>query len=95
MLDLLLFRKMIAPTLLQFLFWPAVGASVYYSLQLILNGNPIGWVPLLVGTLFVRVVFELWILLFRIYERLGEIQLALASPHEDGIPSEHEGGPRS
>ena len=95
MLDLLLFRKMIAPTLLQFLFWPAVGASVYYSLQLILNGNPIGWVPLVVGTLFVRVVFELWILLFRIYERLGAIQLALESPHENDISFEHKGRPYS
>lgn len=74
------FRRMIAPLLLQILFWPAAIASIYYSAWLILQGNRIGWVPLIVGTLFVRVVFEILILFFRMHERLVDIHQALAAP---------------
>jgi len=70
---------MISPVLLQVLFWPAVAASIYYSSWLILQGNRIGWVPLIVGTLFVRVFFEVLILLFRIYEKLAQIHTALTT----------------
>ena len=38
MLDYLLFRKMIAPVLLKILFWPALMASIYYSIRLINDG---------------------------------------------------------
>ncbi len=79
MIDFLLFKKMVAPILLQFLFWPAIIASIYYSVQLIIAGKTIGWVALIVGTLFVRVVFEIWLLLFRIYEKLDAILHALES----------------
>lgn len=71
------FRRMIAPFLLQILFWPAAIASVYYSAWLILQGNRIGWIPLIVGTLFVRVIFEILMLFFRIYEKLADIHEAL------------------
>ena len=74
MKDYLLFKKMISPLLLQILFWPAVAASIYYSTQLILNGNRIGWIPLIVGTLFVRVLFETLILRFMAYDKLVEIE---------------------
>ena len=73
MLDYLLFRKMIAPVLLKILFWPALAASIYYSIWLIRNGLTIGWVPLIVGSLFVRVIFEGMMLLFSINERLGRL----------------------
>lgn len=77
MKEYLLFRKMISPLLLRILFWPATAASIYYSTQLILNGNRIGWVPLIVGTLFVRVLFETLILRFTSYEKLVEIERKL------------------
>ena len=73
MLDYLLFRKMIAPILLKILFWPALAASIYYSTWLIRDGLTIGWVPLIVGSLFVRVAFEVMLLLFSINERLGRL----------------------
>ena len=76
-LDLVAFRKMIAPVLLQIMFWPAAFASVYYSIWLIRQGNSIGWVPLIVGTLFVRVVFEVLILFFRVFEKLSDIHAAI------------------
>ncbi len=77
MRDYILFRKMVAPVLLQVLFWPAAFACIYFSIRLILDGQQVGWVPLIVGTLFVRVVFEIWLLLFRIYDKLSAIHTAL------------------
>jgi hypothetical protein len=59
------------------MFWPAAFASVYYSVWLIVEGHRIGWVPLIVGTLFVRVVFEVLLLFFRVYEKLSQIQQTL------------------
>ena len=76
-LDLAAFRRMIAPFLLQIMFWPAAFACIYYSLWLIREGNSIGWVPLIVGTLFVRVVFEVMILFFRVFEKLSAIHSAI------------------
>ena len=75
--DLMAFRRMIAPVLLQIMFWPAVFASIYYSIWLIREGNLIGWAPLIVGTLFVRVVFEVLILFFRVFEKLSDIHAAI------------------
>ena len=49
LLDFIAFRRMIAPVLLQIMFWPAAFASVYYSGWLIVQGNTIGWVPLIWG----------------------------------------------
>ena len=77
LLDFITFRRMISPILLQVMFWPAAGASIYYSAWLIREGNAIGWIPLIVGTLFVRVVFEGMILFFRIFEKLSDIETAL------------------
>ena len=71
--DFLRFERLVAPTVLRILFWPAAAASIYYSVLLIVTGNPIGWIPLIVGTLFVRVVFEGMILFFSINEKLSKI----------------------
>ena len=73
MLDYLFFRKMISPILLKILFWPALAASIYYSIWLIRGGLTIGWVPLIVGSLFVRVMFEVMLLFFSINENLNAI----------------------
>ena len=77
LMDLVTFRTMISPVVLQILFWPATIASIYYSAWLILEGNAIGWVPLIVGTLFVRIVFEGMILFFRVFEKLSDIEAAI------------------
>ncbi|MCA9739896.1 MAG: hypothetical protein H6695_05975 [Deferribacteres bacterium] len=82
MRDYLLFKKMIAPTLLKILFWPALAASIYYSARLIIAGNPIGWVPLIVGSLFVRVLFEMLLLFFSINDNLFHIKQKLAEREE-------------
>jgi len=69
----LLFDKMIAPLLLRILFWPALAACIYYSCWLIVEGNAIGWIPLTVGSLFVRIVFEWMLLFFTIQEKIDSI----------------------
>jgi len=69
----LLFNKLISPTLLRILFWPALIACIYYSSLLIAGGNQIGWIPLTVGSLFVRIIFEWMILFFSINEKLKNI----------------------
>jgi len=73
---------MIAPTLLRILFWPALAACIYYSSWLIVEGNPIGWVPLIVGSMFVRVVFEGMILFFTVNEKLESINRNLQNKTE-------------
>jgi hypothetical protein len=67
------FDKMIAPKLLRIFFWPALAACIFYSSWLIVQGNPIGWVPLIVGSMFVRVMFEGMILFFTVNEKLERI----------------------
>ena len=78
----LLFNKLIAPTLLRILFWPALFACIFYSSWLIVDGNAIGWVPLIVGSLFVRIMFEGMILFFTINEKLGDIRKAINQESE-------------
>ena len=69
----LVFAKLIAPTLLRILFWPALVACIYYSSWLIIDGNAIGWIPLTVGSLFIRILFEWMVLFFTMNEKLGKL----------------------
>jgi hypothetical protein len=77
MKDFITFRKMIAPILLKILFWPALAANIFFSVWLIVEGNWIGIVPLFVGSLFIRVIFEIFLLLFTMNENLFEIRRSL------------------
>ena len=69
----LVFAKLIAPILLRILFWPALVACIYYSSWLIIDGNAIGWIPLTVGSLFIRILFEWMVLFFTMNEKLGKL----------------------
>jgi len=77
LVELLTFRRMIAPVILQILFWGALGGVFYGTYVLIVLGNWAWPLSLFFGTLAVRVMFELSILAFRTYDRLGEIHDAL------------------
>ena len=68
---------MIAPVILKILFWPALLASIYYSIRLIIDGYTVGWIPLIVGSLFVRIVFEGMLLFFSVNDMLFEISRTL------------------
>lgn len=77
LVELLTFRRMIAPVILQILFWGAIGGVLYGTYVLIVLGNWAWPLSLVFGILAVRVMFELSILAFRAYDRLGEIRDAL------------------
>lgn len=89
MKDYLLFRKMIAPSLLKLLFWPALMANIYYSVRLIVDGYKVGWVPLIVGSLFTRILFEALILFFSINETLYDLNQHLSEETDNGDSDEH------
>lgn len=73
-LDILLFRRMIAPVILQFLFWGGIGGTLYGTYVLVELGHWAWWMALVFGVLMTRVVFEFGIIAFRSYERLCEIR---------------------
>ena len=72
--EILTFRRMVAPIILQVLFWAGIAGAIYGSYVLVRLDHWAWWMPLIFGTLVTRVIFEGAILLFRTYDRLGEIQ---------------------
>ena len=61
--EFLSFRRMIAPDLLQFFFWPIVIIGIYYNTWLmVLDGYSIEWWSLVSGILMLRAAFECLIL---------------------------------
>ena len=83
------FQKMVAPLLLQVLFWAGIGGVLYGTYVLIRLEHWAWWIALICGTLLTRVIFEGAILSFRSYDRLSEIASALKRP--DSINREHSG----
>jgi len=65
---------MISPVILQVLFWAGIGGVLYGTWVLFDLGHWAWPLPLIFGTLAVRVIFEMAILAFRSYDRLGEIR---------------------
>lgn len=74
MIEILLFRRMVAPVLLQVLFWAGIGGTFYGAWVLWQLGNWAWWMPLIFGTIATRVVFEFAMIAFRSYERLVSIE---------------------
>jgi hypothetical protein len=75
--DFLAFRRMVAPILLQILFWILVVLNIVGSIYLMTRGSYfvlLGLVNLIVETLIIRVIFELLIIFFRMNETLTEIK---------------------
>jgi len=79
LIQILLFREMIAPIVLQMLFWAGVAGCLYGAYVLHALGNSFWPLPAILGPLIVRVIFEQAILAFRSYDRLGEIRDQLGS----------------
>lgn len=83
-IDVLLFKIMIAPIILQILFWAGIGGTLYGT-YVLYNMDHWAWpFPLFLGTLLVRVIFEMALLNFRIYSRLSEISHHLGSREAEG-----------
>lgn len=72
--DVLLFKRMISPFLLQVLFWAGLAGTFYGVWVLYSSGHWAWWIPLLAGPIVVRVIFERAILSFRTYDVLNEIR---------------------
>lgn len=74
MKDVLCFRKMITPIIIQFLFWVAIAVCVVVFAMHCVAGKY--WVALqviILGPLVVRVAAEVTLVLFRIYDMLVQI----------------------
>ena len=74
---ILRFRIMIAPYILELLFWSAIAGTLYGSYWLFVHDHWAWWIALLFGTLLTRLIFEFALLAFRSYDRLVEIRDAL------------------
>lgn len=71
--DVLTFRTMLSPFLLQLLFWAGIGGCLYGTYVLVTLEHWAWWMALLFGPILTRVIFERALLAFRSYERLSEI----------------------
>lgn len=78
-IDLLTFKSMVSPFLLQVLFWAGIGGVMYGTYVLIRLENWAWVFAISLGPLLVRVVFERAILAFRTYDRVNEIGRELDS----------------
>ena len=83
-LQVLSFRKMISPVLLQVLFWAGIGGVLYGTYVLIKLEHWAWWTALVFGSLLVRVLFERALLSFQSYDRLNEIASLLKSMPTQG-----------
>ena len=79
LLDILLFRRMLAPILLQVFFWAAIAGTCYGAWWLWSHGIWAWWLALIFGTLMSRLIFEFGIIAFRSYEALTAIRDSLAT----------------
>jgi len=73
MQDYLSFRKMITPAFIQIIFWIGVAGIVLAGLFAMDQSILGGLLGIVVGLLVWRIYCELMLILFKIYERLGEI----------------------
>lgn len=75
--DILRFRTMIAPYVLEILFWSGIAGTLYGSYWLFSHDHWAWWIALIFGTLVTRLIFEFALLAFRSYDRLVEVRDAL------------------
>jgi len=77
-MEILTFRRMIAPILLQLLFWAGVCGCLYGAYVLYNLGNWAWPFAAFLGPLLVRVLFEQMILSYRAYDCLRGIRSELS-----------------
>ena len=76
-IDVLRFRKMVAPYVLELLFWSGIAGTFYGAYWLVTHDHWAWWIALVFGTLLTRLIFEFAMLAFRGYDRLVEIRDAV------------------
>lgn len=83
--DFLSFRKMIAPTIIQIIFWVGVIACVVFGLAVLAGGDSLqgltpvsptvmGLLIIILGPIAVRVYCEILMVWFRIYESIRGVE---------------------
>ena len=78
--DILTFRCLVTPVLLQVLFWAGIAGNLYGSWWLYAHGNWAWIMSLVFGSLGIRVLFESLMVKFRSYEALVDMRADLAAP---------------
>ena len=71
--DVLAFRSMLSPYLLQLLFWAGIGGCLYGTYVLVTLDHWAWWLALTFGPILTRVIFERALIAFRTYERLNDL----------------------
>ncbi len=87
--EFLTFRRMIGPFILQLLFWITAAGLVLVGLREIQEGRVdqiAGFIAMGVGILALRLLMELILLAFRMYDRLGRIARLLEAVDEATRP---------
>ena len=72
--DILMFRKMVTPILIQIVFWVVTIASILSGVKLLADQNPVGLAIIILGPLGARVYAEMLIVIFKINETVTEIK---------------------
>ena len=72
--DIINFRKMITPIIIQALFWLGVVGCIVYGIGMMQVSFLLGLVTMVAGVIMVRVYCELLILLFKMNDTLSEIR---------------------
>ena len=88
LVNVLRFRTMVAPYILEFLFWVALAGNIYGAGWLLAHDHWAWWIALVCGTLIIRLIFELGLLAFRQYACLADIRKALEGQSIDSRGSE-------
>jgi len=81
--DILRFEIMIAPYLLEVLFWAGIGGTLYGGYWLFIHDHWAWWIALVFGIVVTRVIFEFGLLAFRSHARLVELCEAVRSIKAD------------
>ncbi len=85
--EFLTFRRMLGPFMLQVLFWVCAAILVVMiPVEMDLDPPMLEWVAVVFCVLALRLAFELILLVFRCYDRLGEIRKLLQAVDEATRP---------
>ena len=85
--EFITFRRMLGPFILQLLFWALAVGVVVFGMHDIDPARPVlGWLLIILTVLGLRLLFEVVLLAFRMYDRLGEIKTVLQSVDENSRP---------
>jgi hypothetical protein len=71
------FKKMITPAIIQGLFWLVVAGCVISGLIQLASEPLAGILLIILGPFVARIYAELLLIMFKIHERLGDIQVLL------------------